>query len=335
MTSRYLSSGLSSSKWYDAIVVASGHYAVPHIPDIKGIRQWNEGYPGRISHSKLYRRPEDYAGKKTIVIGNAASGLDVSAQISRVCSKPLIVSQRSVSSLSNGDIPSDKVIMPEIAEFIGPASGAPDRAVRFTDGHVVGNVDAILFCTGYYHSYPFLSSVEPPLVTSGDRVNHLYQHIFYIPGPTLAFVGVPSKILPFRTCEGQAAVIARTWSGRISLPLEDEMNKWEYARIAERGNGRRFHEMRTLEDLDYHNALLDWAARAEPVADDKIPKRWSKADYWVRERFPAIKRAFAERGDGRKEVRTLEKLGFHYPESGAEAGNESNGIDKLPLDGFT
>lgn len=48
---------------YDAVVVASGHFAVPFIPDVQGMKEWSEKYPGAISHSMYYQRPEDYQNK--------------------------------------------------------------------------------------------------------------------------------------------------------------------------------------------------------------------------------------------------------------------------------
>ena len=29
---------------YDAVVIASGHYTVPYVPDIKGLKEWNAAY---------------------------------------------------------------------------------------------------------------------------------------------------------------------------------------------------------------------------------------------------------------------------------------------------
>ena len=48
---------------FDAVVVASGHYNDHYIPDIAGLREWNEAYPNSISHSKHYRRPEQYTNQ--------------------------------------------------------------------------------------------------------------------------------------------------------------------------------------------------------------------------------------------------------------------------------
>jgi cation diffusion facilitator CzcD-associated flavoprotein CzcO len=48
---------------YDAVVVASGHYNDPFIPDIAGLIEFDKKYSGVISHSKFYRRPNDFKDK--------------------------------------------------------------------------------------------------------------------------------------------------------------------------------------------------------------------------------------------------------------------------------
>lgn len=59
----HLKTGVKSSEDFDAVLVASGHYNDPFIPDIPGLAQFNKAYPGSISHSKFYRNPAEYAGK--------------------------------------------------------------------------------------------------------------------------------------------------------------------------------------------------------------------------------------------------------------------------------
>ena len=60
---RSLRSGVEEQLEYDAVVVASGHFTVPFVPDIPNIREWNEKYPGSLDHSKFFRKPEDYRDK--------------------------------------------------------------------------------------------------------------------------------------------------------------------------------------------------------------------------------------------------------------------------------
>ncbi|KAL8667979.1 MAG: hypothetical protein Q9168_007152 [Polycauliona sp. 1 TL-2023] len=295
--------------FYDAVVVATGHFSVPTLPDIPGIGAWNIEYPGIISHSKYYRKPDNFKDKKVVVVGNSFSGLDIAQQISTVSKHPVWNSERSKKPDFQDNGPWKKE-MAEIAEFISPSEG--HRALRFADGQVVSEVDAIVFCTGYYYSFPFLSSLRPSLIVTGERVENLYQHIFYIDDPSIAFVGMPFKVIPFRTWEGQAAVIARIWSGRLELPRKQDMKAWENSRINDRGAGRNFHDLSRLEDFRYHNDMVDWALRAIAKESDKTPPKWSERDALVRRNIAAIKRAFADQGDARHLVNSAEELGFEF-----------------------
>lgn len=66
----------------------------------------------------------------------------------------------------------------------------PDnKVVEFADGHTVTEVDIILFATGYDFSFPFLSDIN----IRHRRISGLYQHVFKIDDPTLAFIGMVSS----------------------------------------------------------------------------------------------------------------------------------------------
>lgn len=306
---------------YDAVVVANGHYTVPTLPGIKGITEWDQANKGIVSHSKSYRRSEPFTNKKVVIVGNSASGVDIASQIATVCKHPILNSTRSESPLTYEA--SYKEPVPEIVEFLPPTYGA--RALLFANGRIEKDIDAVLFCTGYFYSFPFLSSISPKLISTGDRVQNLYKHLFYIPDPTLAFVGLPSKIIPFRTLEGQAAVIARVWSGRLRLPSKLEMCQWEENIIAERGIGKSFHVLPFPRDFEYHNEMVAWASSAQGGLS-RVPPKWTEKETWLRERFPAIKEAFVDKGDERHTIRTVEELGFDYDAWLREQGSERRAV---------
>jgi cation diffusion facilitator CzcD-associated flavoprotein CzcO len=48
---------------FDTLVVASGHFYRPYIPDIPGLLEFDETFPGRLQHSKHYRNVEEYRDK--------------------------------------------------------------------------------------------------------------------------------------------------------------------------------------------------------------------------------------------------------------------------------
>ncbi|KAJ5104651.1 hypothetical protein NUU61_001998 [Penicillium alfredii] len=317
LTTKDLHTGAEITHIYDAVVVASGHYTVPYLPHIPGIEAWDASYPGVISHSKFYDSSEIFRGKKVVVVGNSASGLDIGSQINEVSKGNLLVSQRSESYLA-ASAPEDKIICPEIVEFL-PAT-SHDRGIRFADNHIEEQVDAIVFCTGYFYSYPFLSSLRPPVVTHGLRTMNVYQQMFYIDHPTLVFPVLTQRVIPFPMAENQAAVFSRVWSGRLSLPPYTDMRAWEESELATKGDEKAFHLLQFPLDADYLNFLYDWAAKAAPRSElasngnGKHGVYWGEHERWMRALFPSIRRAFVQKGDQRHSVKNIGELGFNFEE---------------------
>ncbi|KAI9664234.1 MAG: hypothetical protein M1831_002413 [Alyxoria varia] len=310
-----------SSTEYDAVLIASGHYTVPFIPDYDGLREWSERNSGAVSHSKYFKVPEDYADKKVVVVGFGPSGVDISAQIAKYCKKPLLVSTRSPPMIPISAV-GEAESLPGIESFV------LSRSIRLTDGTIVHDIDHVLFCTGYLYSYPFLppspcapvSEDYPLLPSRGNRVHNLYQHIFHTPDPTLAFMAIPWNIVPFPVSEAQAAVIARTWSGRLTVPSVSDMMKWEKDREAEKGAGKIFHKLPVkphLEDADYINMLWSWVAEAQTQRSSdgtsiigKEPPFWDERTRWMRENVSSIRMKFGKMRDSGKVPKTLEDVGF-------------------------
>jgi len=331
---------------FDAVVVANGHFNVPYIPKVEGIEAFSKAHPGAISHSKFYRRPEQYTNKKVVIVGNSASGIDIAAQITPYCAQPLISSSKSESYLQP-ETPPNQLDRPPIAKFI-----PENRTIEFEDGSRESEVDTVLYCTGYFYSYPFISGLDPPLITTGERVENLYQHLFYRPNPSIAFPVLGQKVIPFPFAEAQASVIARVFAGRLPLPSESEMEAWEKDVVEEMGEGRGFHVLKFPKDADHINMLHDWAlsadgegrrsqatngyvrqrsvANSEDASDTskgetigRDPPYWGEKEYWTRERFPAIKKAFQALGEDRHKVQSLPEVGFDFEEWKREKENES------------
>ena len=317
LTTRNLQTGTDTTGTYDAVVVASGHFTVPYVPDISGIQIWDTTYPGAISHSKFYDSPEHFQGKKVVVVGSSASALDIGAQINEFSKGKLLVSQRSECWMAAPSA-DDKIICPEIVEFLSQATH--DRGIQFADGRIEEHVDAIVFCTGYFYSYPFLSSLNPPAVTHGWRTMNVYQQLFYIEHPTLVFPVLSQRVIPFPMAENHAALFSRIWSVRLTLPSKEEMKAWESSEIDAKGDGKKFHLLPYPMDADYLNFLYDWAAKATPRpglsnnGQGKLGTRWGERERWMRALFPEIRRTFVQRGNERCEIKTLKELGFVFEE---------------------
>ncbi|ETI24232.1 hypothetical protein G647_03601 [Cladophialophora carrionii CBS 160.54] len=302
---------------YDAVVVANGHYTIPHVPDIKGLKEWNATYPGVVIHSKAYRCPEDYRDQKVIVIGNSASGLDIAARIGKYCQKPVLLSSRSVSAFGTLPARGNREDVDEIVQFLPPHEDM-QRAVRFKSGRIEKNIDAVVFATGFFYSYPFLANLSPTIITDGLRTRGTYEHLFSIDHPTLAFPVINLKVIPFPLSQNQAAVLARTWSGRLILPPKHEMRDWEREVIRKNGDGKNFHLKRFPEDAAQINELFAQALKAERkdgLENDglgKLGTSWDERQVWMRSRFPDIKAAYSAKGEDRGKIKRIEELGFDF-----------------------
>lgn len=292
--------GQKSKDTYDAVVVASGHYATTFIPEVKGIKEFHETHPGVISHAKTYRVPEDYAGKKVLVVGNAASGLDIATQISRHSKVPLLLSVHEPTSEEHLEHTRAEEV-PAIEEFL-----VEERGVRFQDGRVEKDLDAILYCTGYLFAFPFLETLTPGLVSNGRRVYGLYKHLFHIDHPTLVFPGLPIKVIPFPVSEAQAAVYARVWANALTLPSTKEMAQWEEEEALRRG--KAFHVFPKGGDSALLDEFHEWVSKATS-SKGKEPPMWDAEQRWQRLIYAEAKLKFEKTG---RNARSLEELGFSF-----------------------
>ncbi|KAK9240178.1 hypothetical protein V1525DRAFT_424084 [Lipomyces kononenkoae] len=274
---------------FDAVVVATGYFNLPYVPDVKGIAEYVEKYPGSILHSKVYRTPEPYKDKTVLVVGNAASGTDISNQLVAT-TKKVYKSVRSESSAPGKPNPSIK----EVAEidFFDPE----DKSIHLKDGDILDDVDLVIYATGYLRSLPFLSQINQgshPLITDGSCVRDLYLHFVYIEDPTLAVLGTPRFVLPFRVSQAQACYIARVWSGRLKLPPKAIMDYFVRKRCQEVEDPRMIHDLKFPEDADFCEYILA-LCKLIPGDHGVFPRKWTKLERSLRKDIANLKVAFSQ-----------------------------------------
>ncbi|EFX01406.1 flavin dependent oxidoreductase [Grosmannia clavigera kw1407] len=312
----------STVETFDAVIVANGHYDITYLPDVPGIRAFQAAHPGVVTHAKRYRSPAPYTNKKVVVVGNAASGLDVSLQVSAVCRRPLLLSVHTPTDPDNLARLADVEEVPTIAEFL-----VAERGVRLADGRIVRDVDAVIYCTGYLFSLPFLEregeeEMEQkkeeekqehnrlhPLLTNGRRVFGLYRDLLHIEHPTLAFLALPYRVIPFPLAESQAALLARVWANALSLPSREDMHAWE--RAAEQERPTSFHTWPLGDDgvfiNETHRQIMEDGGAVARVG--KEPPHWTDRQLWMRSLALAPKGRFEDLG---RTATTLEELGYVF-----------------------
>ncbi|KAJ0414205.1 hypothetical protein BJY00DRAFT_321183 [Aspergillus carlsbadensis] len=231
------------SEDFDAVIVASGHYNVPLIPEIEGLDQAFRAFPTVFEHSKSFRHANEYVDKRVVVVGGNISSADLIADLHAVVKGGLVLSQRGKNEALHNvfSLPGVEV-KPTIARVESSATGTGVN-LTFSDGSTVEEVDKVIFATGYKLSYPFL---VPDVVTPSNRVSGFYQHIFKIGDPSLALVGQVRGALSFRVYEYQAVAVARYFAGHNGKPLPSpkEQDDWEVERLKYKGNSAIFHEIK-------------------------------------------------------------------------------------------
>ncbi len=77
--------------WYPAVVLATGRFSKPFVPELPGIEQFS----GRILHSRDYRGPQPFVGQRVMVVGNGPSGIDISTALPNTVKLPVYLAQRT------------------------------------------------------------------------------------------------------------------------------------------------------------------------------------------------------------------------------------------------
>ncbi|KAI9275690.1 hypothetical protein BDA99DRAFT_496234 [Phascolomyces articulosus] len=282
---------VSATKWldnketrytelYDAVIVASGSNYIPFIPDVEGLKEFKNF--ATVLHSQNYRQPQDYANKTVLVVGNGSSSADLVRETSTTATKVYY-------SIRGDDSPFSKTVHEmnlENVERIGALSkfSADSGIIECEDGKEIDGVDIVFFATGYLYSFPFLPFEKDNLIVDGQTVLGIYEHMFYVKNPTLAFVGLMTRVVPMPFMQIQSTVIARYLSGRIQLPSYTIMQE----SIANETNDRKKlvlnpeTEIATLERMGawaegYQGNLEDWQS------DDLITGRLSED--WIKDRY--------------------------------------------------
>ncbi|XP_038650876.1 flavin-containing monooxygenase 5-like isoform X1 [Scyliorhinus canicula] len=100
--------GNSESAIFDAVLIATGHHANPHYPldSFPGI----EMFKGQYLHSKEYKGPLLFEGKRVVVIGIGNSGGDLAVEISRHAKQVFLSTRRGawvINRVADRGLPGD------------------------------------------------------------------------------------------------------------------------------------------------------------------------------------------------------------------------------------
>ncbi|KAJ7514976.1 hypothetical protein O6H91_23G067300 [Diphasiastrum complanatum] len=160
-----------------------------------------------------------------------------------------------------------------------------DGTVHFQDG-ISCHVDVILHCTGYLYSFPFLDT-HGIVTVENSAVGPLFEHVFPpLLAPSLSFVGLPFKVVPFPLFELQSKWIACILSKSSSLPSTKDMmadvQSFE-VRLAEEGIPKHYTHNLDSCQFEYDNWLAAQCG-SEPIESWRI--KMYKVAQKIRKLYP-------------------------------------------------
>ena len=201
---------------YDYLIVASGHFSVPYIPEYQGMKS----FPGRILHGHDFRDAEEFRNKDVVVLGSSYSAEDIALQCYKYGAKSVTIGYRH--NPMGFKWPDG---MKEV-HYLDRLEG--NKAI-FKDGHEQ-NADAIILCSGYLHHFPFLDESLKLKTTNRLYPPKLYKGVVWQDNHNLMYLGMQDQFHTFNMFDCQAWFARDVILGKIKMPtnedIDNDINKW-------------------------------------------------------------------------------------------------------------
>ena len=85
-------------QYFDKVVIAiGGMTSLPNIPLIEGL----EKFKGTILHSRAFKKPEEFAGKRVMVVGFGNTAADTATVLANVAEKVYIAHRNGARIVSD------------------------------------------------------------------------------------------------------------------------------------------------------------------------------------------------------------------------------------------
>ncbi len=194
---------------FDYIVVATGHFAVPNIPQFDGFETFN----GRVMHAHDFRDAVEMVGKDILIIGTSYSAEDIGSQCYKYGAKSITISHRTAPTGFHWPDAFGEVPLLERME---------NNTAHFIDGSSK-EVDAVILCTGYLHHFPFMADNLRLKATNRMWPLGLYKGVVFEQNPKVMYLGMQDQFFTFTMFDAQAWYARDVIMGRIQLPSREEM----------------------------------------------------------------------------------------------------------------
>ncbi|KHF46012.1 flavin-containing monooxygenase [Saccharomonospora viridis] len=206
-----LKTGDHRTEEFDYVIVSTGHFSIPNMPDFPGFEQ----FPGRILHSHDFRDSREFAGQDLLIIGSSYSAEDLALQVKKYGANSVTISYRTAPM---------GFAWPEGITEVPLLTRLDGNTAHFADGSS-RRVDTILLCTGYRHHFPFLENSLRLRTKNVLYPDNLYKGVFWVDNPNLMYLAMQDLYYTFTLFDAQAWYARDYVLGRVNLPSADQMRE--------------------------------------------------------------------------------------------------------------
>ncbi|XP_032521487.2 senecionine N-oxygenase-like isoform X2 [Danaus plexippus] len=238
-----LVSGENFEQEFDFVIVGTGHYSDPNLPDVPH----EDLFKGTIMHSHDYREPDRFKDRRVLIVGAGPSGMDIAIDVAYV-SKTLVHSHHS-PGFGTDSFPQHYIQKPDIREY-------NETGVIFKDG-TYEEIDDVIYCTGYKYNYTFLDD-SCGLTVTPRSVTPLYKYMVNVNQPTMMVMGLIVKACVVVALDAQSRYATALIKGNFTLPPKEAMMAEFQNRLDDvMSKGRPISDVHFLSDKedDYYMAL--------------------------------------------------------------------------------
>jgi trimethylamine monooxygenase len=214
---------------FDNVIVASGHFSTPNVPEFPGFKTFN----GRIMHAHDFRDAMEFKGKDLLIVGTSYSAEDIGSQCWKYGCKTVTVAHRTAPM--GYDWPSNWKEVPILTHV-------DEDTAYFKDG-TSRKIDAIILCTGYKHHFPFLPDDLRLKTKNRLATADLYKGVAWVHNPALFYLGMQDQWFTFNMFDAQAWWVRDAIMGRIAIPADKAVLLKDVAdRVAGEDAGKDAHD---------------------------------------------------------------------------------------------
>uniref|UniRef100_A0A914XW98 Flavin-containing monooxygenase n=1 Tax=Panagrolaimus superbus TaxID=310955 RepID=A0A914XW98_9BILA len=233
---------------FDVVFVCNGHFSNPRLPN------WAKNLKISTIHSHDYRKAKNYEDKIVAIIGAGASGIDIGIQVGK-CAKKVYLCHQNYKIT--------KIQLPKTIEIVAGVTNATENSLILTDGTILLDVEAVIFCTGYRYSYPFFDKSIIQTRENNSYVSSLFAHVAHIQYPdSLFFIGLNHVVVPFILFDYQVGLALALINGKAKEIGMEKIEGWEAQRLkmlADDGiEAKRYHVLADKQ-WDYFQELCKYS----------------------------------------------------------------------------